>query len=151
MVRLMVGRELRDYYHRRRLDLARWSSRSRHCARTTAGSGPTTLSVRRGEIVGVAGLAGSGKAEFGLALAGAIPCEGTVRVLGRAADLSQPRSALASGIGFVPADRKRAAMLPTRSVAENSPSRGGASSRAPGCSTRALARRVRAAISATTS
>ena len=98
---------------------------------------PTTLSVRRGEIVGVAGLVGSGKAELGLALGGAIPCAGSVRVLGRPADLSQPRSALASGIGFVPDDRKRAALLPTRSVAENFSVAWTASSRAPGCSTRA--------------
>ena len=67
----------------------------------------------------MSGLVGSGKAELGLALGGAIPSMGSVRVLGRPANISQPRSALASGIGFVPDDRKRAALLPTRSVAEN--------------------------------
>ncbi len=103
--------------------------------------------MRRGEIVGVAGLVGSGKAELGLALGGAIPSDGGVRVLGQPADLSQPRSALASGIGFVPDDRKRAALLPTRSVAENfSVAWTSQLTRAGLVDTRSERRRVRAAI-----
>jgi ABC-type sugar transport system ATPase subunit len=119
LVRLMVGRELGDYYGKRRvaagetvLEVERLRSRDGRLKETS-------LSARRGEIIGVAGLVGSGKAELGLALSGAIPSDGSVRVLGRAADVSQPRTALASGIGFVPDDRKRAGLLPTRSVAEN--------------------------------
>ncbi len=119
LIRLMVGRELRDYYHRRRLEPGETVLEVENLRSRDGRLGPTTLSVRSGEIVGVAGLADSGTTEFGLALAGAVPSEGIVRVLGRPADLSQPRSALASGIGFVPADRGRAAMLPTRNVAEN--------------------------------
>jgi ABC-type sugar transport system ATPase subunit len=119
LVRLMVGRELGDYYGKRGvapgetvLEVERLRSRDGRLKETS-------LSARRGEIIGVAGLVGSGKAELGLALSGAIPSDGSVRVLGRAADVSQPRTALASGIGFVPDDRKRAGLLPTRSVAEN--------------------------------
>ena len=70
-----------------------------------------------------------------------------MRVLGRPADLSQPRSALASGIGFVPDDRKRAALLPTRSVAENfSVAWTSQLTRAGLLDTRSERRRVRAAI-----
>jgi ABC-type sugar transport system ATPase subunit len=119
LVRLMVGRELGDYYGKRRIhpgetvmEVDRLRSRD---GRLKA----TTFSARRGEIIGVAGLVGSGKAELGLALGGAIPSDGSVRILGRPADISQPRTALASGIGFVPDDRKRAGLLPTRSVGEN--------------------------------
>jgi ABC-type sugar transport system ATPase subunit len=119
LVRLMVGRELGDYYGKRRIhpgetvmEVDRLRSRD---GRLKA----TTLSARRGEIIGVAGLVGSGKAELGLALGGAIPSDGSVRILGRPADITQPRTALASGIGFVPDDRKRVGLLPTRSVAEN--------------------------------
>jgi len=147
LVRLMVGRELRDYYRKRTiepgepvLEVDKLRSRDGRLA-------PTTLTVRRGEIVGVAGLAGSGKAEFGLALAGAIPSEGSVRVLGRPADLSQPHSALAGGIGLVPDDRQRSALLPTRSVAENfSVAWTGELTRAGVLDARAERRRVRAAI-----
>jgi ABC-type sugar transport system ATPase subunit len=119
LVRLMVGRELGDYYRKRLIEPGETVLEVEGLRSHDGQLKPTTLSVHRGEIVGVAGLVGSGRAEFGLALGGAIPSEGSVRVLGGRADLSQPRSALASGIAFVPADRKRAALLPTRSVAEN--------------------------------
>ncbi|MCW3016900.1 MAG: transporter related protein [Solirubrobacterales bacterium] len=119
LVRLMVGRELGDYYRKRAIDPGETVLEVRDLASLDGQLLPTSLSVRRGEIVGVAGLVGSGKAELGLALGGAIPSVGTAQVLGRDVDLSQPRTALAGGIGFVPDDRKRAALLPTRSVAEN--------------------------------
>ena len=80
---------------------------------------PTSLRVHRGEILGVAGLVGSGKAELGMALGGAIPCTGSVRVNGKEVAMGDPRSTLSGGIGFVPDDRKRSALLPTRSVSEN--------------------------------
>jgi ribose transport system ATP-binding protein len=147
LVRLMVGRDLPGHRRDRRaepretvLDVDGLHTRDGRLR-------PTTLRVRGGEILGVTGLDGSGKAELGLALAGAIPSDGSVRVLGRPADLSQPRAALASGIGFVPDDRNRAALLPTRSVAENfcvawtgELTRGGV------VDARAERRRVRAAI-----
>jgi ABC-type sugar transport system ATPase subunit len=119
LVRLMVGRELGDYYRKRAVEPGETLLEIEGLRSRDGRLRPTTLNVRRGEIVGVAGLVGSGKAELGLALGGAIPSVGSVRVLGTPADISQPRFALASGIGFVPDDRKRAALLPTRSVAEN--------------------------------
>jgi ABC-type sugar transport system ATPase subunit len=119
LVRLMVGRELSDYYRKRRIEPGETVLEVEGLRSRDGRLGPTTLTVHRGEIVGVAGLVGSGKAELGQALGGAIPSEGSVRVRGEPADLSHPRSALASGIGLVPDDRKGSALLPTRSVAEN--------------------------------
>jgi len=147
LVRLMVGRDLGDYYRKRRIEPGEVVLEVEGLRSHDGKLGPTTLSVRRGEIVGVAGLVGSGKAELGLALGGAIPSEGSVRVRGRVADLSHPRSALAGGIGLVPDDRKRAALLPTRSVAENfSVAWTSELTRAGLLDARAERRRVRAAI-----
>ena len=147
LVRLMVGRELGDHYRKRPIEPGETVLEVEQLRSRDGRLKPTTLSVRRGEIVGVAGLVGSGKAELGLALGGAIPSDGGVRVLGQPADLSQPRSALASGIGFVPDDRKRAALLPTRSVAENfSVAWTSQLTRAGLVDTRSERRRVRAAI-----
>ena len=147
LVRLMVGRDLGDYYRKRPIEPGETVLEVEGLRSHDGRLRPTTLSVRRGEIVGVAGLAGSGKAELGLALGGAIPSEGSVRVLGRPADVSKPRAALASGIGFVPDDRKRAALLPTRSVAENfSVAWTSELTRAGVLDARSERRRVRAAI-----
>ena len=119
LVRLMVGRELGDYYGKRRIEPGETVMQVERLRSRDGRLKATTLSARRGEIIGIAGLVGSGKAELGLALGGAIPSYGSVRILGRPADISQPRTALAGGIGFVPDDRKRSALLPTRSVSEN--------------------------------
>ena len=147
LVRLMVGRELDDFYRKRAIERGETALEVEGLRSRDDRLKPTSLSVRRGEIVGVAGLVGSGNAELGLALGGAIPSEGSVRVHGRPADLSRPASALASGIGFVPDDRKRAALLPTRSVAENlSVAWTGELTRAGILDTQAERRRVRAAI-----
>ena len=110
---------------RRLLQQARGRRRASACSRSTGSTShdgvlrPTSLKVNRGEIVGVAGLVGSGKAELGLALGGAVPCHGTVSVAGREVSLGDPRKAIAGGVGFVPDDRKRSALLPNRSVGEN--------------------------------
>jgi ABC-type sugar transport system ATPase subunit len=147
LVRWMVGREPRDYYRKRTVATRETVLEVEELRSRDGRLDPTTMSVRRGEIVGVAGLVGSGKAELGLALGGAIASEGPVRVLGRSADLSQPRSALASGIGFVPDDRQGAGLLPTRSVAENlAVAWIGELTRAGVMDARSERRRVRAAI-----
>jgi ABC-type sugar transport system ATPase subunit len=147
LVHLMVGRELPGH-HRDRASEPRETVLDVNGLHTRDGRlRPTTLRVRGGEILGVTGLEGSGTAELGLALAGAIPSEGSARVLGEPADLSRPRAARASGIGFVPDDRKRAALLPTRSVAENfSVAWTGELTRGGVVDVRAERRRVRAAI-----
>jgi ABC-type sugar transport system ATPase subunit len=119
LVRMMVGRDLGDYYRKRELDHGDVVLDVDGLHTPDGALKPVTFQVRRGEILGVAGLVGSGKAELGLALGGAIASTGTARVLGAEVKLSSPATALAGGIGFVPDDRKRAALLPTRSVAQN--------------------------------
>ena len=75
--------------------------------------------MRAGEIVGVAGLVGCGKSELALALAGVVPADGEISVHSEAVRMRSPRSAMAAGIGFIPEDRKRSAIFPTRSVLHN--------------------------------
>lgn len=117
LVRLMVGRELRDLYGRRRRRVGEEVIAVRGLrARALR---PVSFTVRRGEIIGIAGLVGSGKAEIGLGLAGAIPTEGEVVVRGRRVRLSNPRRAIAAGIGYVTDDRKRSGILPHRSLEQN--------------------------------
>jgi simple sugar transport system ATP-binding protein len=78
------------------------------------------LDVACGECVGIAGLEGSGKAEIGAMLAGLLrPGRGRVTVDGRKVRLGDVRSALRSGISYVPPERQSQGIVPQLSVAEN--------------------------------
>ena len=71
-----------------------------------------SLTVRRGEIVGLAGLVGAGRTETARAIFGADPIDhGTVSVDGRAVSLTCPQDAMQCGIGLVPEDRKQQGLV----------------------------------------
>lgn len=79
-----------------------------------------SFEVRRGEILGFAGLVGSGRTETLRAVFGADPTEGG-RVLrdGAPVGISHPRDAVRAGIGMIPEDRKQQALLLPQSVRVN--------------------------------
>jgi simple sugar transport system ATP-binding protein len=77
------------------------------------------LTVRRGEIVGVAGSAASGKRQLAEAVAGLRPRTGEIRVDGRRVPAANVPAALRGGIGYLPGDRSVDGFVPGLSVAEN--------------------------------
>ena len=78
------------------------------------------LSVRRGEIVAVAGVAGNGQRELAEAIAGMrVATAGTIRVAGRKLKGGDAREAIAAGIAYVPEDRLGTGLAPGLSVADN--------------------------------
>lgn len=119
LVRLMVGREIGDFYGKRQIPKGDTVLSVEGLATPDKALLPTGFSVRAGEIMGIAGLVGSGKAEIGLALGGAIEASGSVEIAGRKLRLGDPRHAIAAGIGFVPDDRKASALLLVRNIREN--------------------------------
>jgi len=81
---------------------------------------PTTLSLRRGEILGLAGLEGSGRSVLAKSIVGAERgTSGRLKVHGRTGLFKNPTRASDRGVVLLPADRKVAGMLMVRSVAEN--------------------------------
>ena len=100
----MVGRELADLFPKRpepkediRLAVA---GVQRHGVLKNI-----SFDVRRGEILGICGLAGSGRTEVLRAIAGADPIDaGEIRVDGRLAVIDGPKKALSIGIGLLPED-----------------------------------------------
>ena len=64
------------------------------------------LAVRPGEIVGIAGLVGSGRTETAEAIVGLRRSEGTLRVAGREVLFASPREAVRAGVAYVSEDRK---------------------------------------------
>jgi ABC-type sugar transport system ATPase subunit len=78
------------------------------------------LTVHRGEILGIAGILGSGREELAGVLFGARPrLDGTVLVEGRSIPGSAPRAAIAAGMAYVPADRRGQGAVMTMSAREN--------------------------------
>lgn len=79
-----------------------------------------SFSVRAGEILGIAGLVGSGKIEVAHAIFGMIPLDGgEILVGGRPVTIRAPADAIALGIGLVPEDRKTQGLILGMSVRDN--------------------------------
>lgn len=79
-----------------------------------------TLDIRRGEIIGLAGLLGSGRTETARAIFAADrKTSGTVTFNGKPAEFKGPADAIAAGMGYCSEDRKTQGIVPSMSVAEN--------------------------------
>ena len=79
-----------------------------------------SFDLRRGEIVGIAGVLGSGAEELCRTLFGAETIDGgTVRLDGKRLPCSDPRSAIRRGIGYLPANRRLEGMLKGRTLVQN--------------------------------
>lgn len=79
-----------------------------------------SLSVRPGEIVGLAGLVGSGRSEIARLIFGADkPESGEILVSGTSTRLRSPRQAIGSRVGFIPEDRRSEGLVLLRNVREN--------------------------------
>ncbi len=121
IVRLMIGRPLREAFPPRpprpeseapllEVRGLNWEGRLRDIS----------LTVHRGEIVGLSGLEGQGQGDLLFALFGVYAgASGDVAIDRRPYRLSGPRSAMASGLALVPEDRKTQGLILPLSVAEN--------------------------------
>ena len=80
-----------------------------------------SLSVRRGEVVGLSGLVGAGRSDFLLALVGGLDhrAEGRIRLGGNEFAPADPSRALRAGMAIVPEDRQLQGILPDLSVSSN--------------------------------
>ncbi len=85
-----------------------------------AGVQDVSLTVRRGEIVGVAGLVGSGRTQLAETLFGLTPADaGEILVHGARAAIQSPADAIRAGIAYVPEDRRQHGVVLEMSVASN--------------------------------
>jgi D-xylose transport system ATP-binding protein len=80
-----------------------------------------TFAVRRGEVVGIAGLMGSGRTELLMSLFGCFPgrVAGEIVVDGAKVEIKCPAEAIAHGIGFVTEDRKRSGLVLDQTILTN--------------------------------
>ncbi|MGV8908296.1 MAG: ATP-binding cassette domain-containing protein, partial [Propionicimonas sp.] len=79
-----------------------------------------SFTLRRGEILGITGLLGSGRTELALTLFGALKKDaGELRIKGKPVVVDGIRAAIANGIGYVPEDRLTEGLFLDRSIADN--------------------------------
>jgi len=127
MIRLMVGRDIQDQY--RHTANAAGAVALRVCGLGRRGNvrdpSATALhdisfEVRRGEILGIAGLVGAGRTELVRAIFGADDrSSGTIELDGVPLRIHSPADAIRHGIGLVPEDRKQQALFLAMTVREN--------------------------------
>ncbi|TDD64555.1 sugar ABC transporter ATP-binding protein [Jiangella aurantiaca] len=87
---------------------------------STGGCRDVSFDIRAGEVLGVAGVQGSGREDVCRALFGAIRASGgRVTLDDRPFRLGSPRAAVRSGVGYVPSERRTDGIVPPMSVAEN--------------------------------
>ena len=120
LVKLMVGRELDGYFPPRGEAADLGDVRLAVKDVSTALLRNVSLDVRAGEIVGLAGLQGSGRTELARAVFGADPLAGgSVELDGRPVRFGTPRAAVKAGIGFITEDRKLEGLALAQSISDN--------------------------------
>jgi L-arabinose transport system ATP-binding protein len=116
--RLMVGRELDDLFRRTKaqhsdpiLEVSHLSSDEVH---------DISLTLHRGEVLGIGGLMGAGRSELARAIVGYDRrVSGDVRIDGKALRRNDVAASIAAGLGFAPEERKHEALLLARSILDN--------------------------------
>ena len=121
IIRAMVGRRLESHFP----DLPPVAPDApvvlavRDLTRPPAVNG-ISFEVRRGEIVGLAGLVGAGRTEIVRAIAGAdVPESGAIEVQGRVMHIRSPHDGIAAGFAFITEDRKAQGLVLGMTVREN--------------------------------
>jgi len=119
LIALMVGRELAEVFPPCLAALGEVALAVRGLGR--AGKfRDITFTVRRGEVLGLAGLMGAGRTEVAYALFGLAPAEvGQIQVRARSLRITTPKEATANGIGLVTEDRRLYGLAPEMSVKHN--------------------------------
>ena len=120
MIRLMIGRDLKALYTPPKGAVGQEILVSKDIRTTTYPDCPVSFSLRRGEIVGLAGLVGSGRSELARTIFGIDrPAGGSIEIDGRPLTVQSPRDAIAHGIYLIPEDRKRAGLILEDDITSN--------------------------------
>lgn len=116
----MTGRELDESRHVAELDPDAEPVLEVEHLSLTGAFHDVSFTLRRGEILGVTGLLGSGRTEIAESLFGVLPADsGTVRVDGEVVRLRSIGEAVAAGLGYVPEDRLIQGLFLEKSIADN--------------------------------
>jgi rhamnose transport system ATP-binding protein len=108
LIRMMVGREVEAIFPKREIAIGEPVLMLEGVSSRSAGVHDVSFTVRRGEILGLAGLVGAGRTELARVLFGLEPLDaGSIRINGQTVRPRSPEDAIAHGIAYLPEDRRR--------------------------------------------
>ncbi|MBC7811516.1 MAG: sugar ABC transporter ATP-binding protein [Burkholderiales bacterium] len=128
IIRMMVGRSMDELFQRTGVhEYGDTALEVRGLSRKGTARDPyatvlngISFALRRGEILGIAGLVGAGRTELARAVFGADPFDsGEILIDGKPVRIKSPQDAIRYGIGLVPEDRKQQALFLALAVREN--------------------------------
>lgn len=128
LIRHMVGREIENIYPKREhkrsdevvLEVRNWSAHSQQLGRDVLKD--VNFDLKKGEIVGFAGLMGSGRTELALSLFGnsvGYQVKGDLVINGQKQQFKQPQDAIKAGLAYVTEDRKAKGLILIQDVKQN--------------------------------
>ncbi len=120
LVQLMAGRDLKELFPKVVAPIGDTILETRGLCHAPSGVTDVSLSVRRGEILGLGGLVGAGRTEFARVLFGLAPATaGEILIEGKAVRVASVADALSHGLAYVPEDRKEHGVVEALPIAEN--------------------------------
>ncbi len=119
LISLMVGRELNQLFPKVEAEIGEVILEVEGLNRGRLVK-DVSFTVRRGEILGFAGLMGSGRSEVLETVFGIYPSEsGTIKVKGKEVKIREPHQAISAGLGLLTEDRKKTGIMGVLSVRDN--------------------------------
>ncbi len=127
IIRMMVGRSVSEFFHKEVTNLGDTVLEVRNLSKEKDPNNPNAVglsnisfTVKAGEIVGLAGLVGSGRTDLARCIFGVDPrSTGEIFINGTRVAINSPKDAIQAGMGFVPEDRKLQALFLAMSVQDN--------------------------------
>ena len=120
LIQLMVGRELSAVFPKKKVDFGEVVLEVRNLCCSTSGINEVNLSVRAGEIVGLAGLVGGGRTELARTIFGLTPADkGEILLKGKRTTINSAAQAIECGIAYVPEDRRRHGVILDLAISAN--------------------------------
>ncbi|MCL2493788.1 MAG: sugar ABC transporter ATP-binding protein [Clostridiales bacterium] len=118
LIRQMVGRDASAFYNREHFKPGEVVLEAEGL--TGNGVADCSFKVRRGEVLGFAGMVGSGRSELMTLLFGGVPkISGTVKLFGEEVNLRSPQSSIRNKICFITEDRQRSGLFMIHTIARN--------------------------------
>ncbi len=118
LVKMMIGRELKDVYPKRKKEFGDVILEVNHLSRPGVLE-DVSFTLRAGEIIGIAGMRGSGRTELARAIFGADPHLGTLSLFGKTTSIRSPQDAIRHRLALATEDRKAEGLLLKTSMKNN--------------------------------